>query len=180
MVRGLFEYLYKSDRLILVPHVPEKVKALVQRDPIRFGHKKLFISTTGSGHVSSVKMNGEVWPYHTQNEITLPYDRTPDVAKIEITHGYFALPITAKAAAKDEDVSLPAQWAAKVEKLKTYEERPDYLGAHARLTHRAIDVVAKKKPIVQTLPEASRAAAEKLYIDTANNLYAGFEKAAAQ
>jgi hypothetical protein len=178
-VRGLFEYLYKSDRLVFVPHVPAKVTALVQRDAIRFGSKKLYISTIGSGHVSGVKINGEVWTNHTANEITLPYENTPDEAKIEITLGYDATPFEAKAFAKEEPVELPAEWAAKVEKLTPFEVRDDYVGAHARLAHKAIEMVAKKKPIVETLPEPSKKAAEQLYTDTANRLYDGFVSRAA-
>jgi hypothetical protein len=49
MVRGLFEYLYKSDRLILVPHIPAGVTELQQRDPVRFGTKRLYLSTAGRG-----------------------------------------------------------------------------------------------------------------------------------
>ena len=56
MIRGLFEYQYKADRLILLPHIPTKITQLVQHDPIRFGTKKLFISAaTGTGHVKGSK-----------------------------------------------------------------------------------------------------------------------------
>ncbi len=181
MVRGLFEYLYKSDRLILVPHVPPKVTALVQRDPIRFGGKKLYLSTAGSGHVSAVKINGEVWTDFTPEQITLPFDRTPDEAKIEITLGYDAKRFAAAAIAKEDQPELPAEWQKKVERLLAFEKTaPDgYTKSHARLAREFIEVLPLRKPIVETLPPASKAAAEKLYVDTANKLFDGFERSGA-
>ena len=54
MVRGLFEYIYKSDRLILVPRVPPGILELEQRFAIRFGAKRLWLASVGSGPVSGV------------------------------------------------------------------------------------------------------------------------------
>ncbi len=43
-VRGLFEYVYKSDRLILYPHIPPSISEYSQTESIRFGSKRITIS----------------------------------------------------------------------------------------------------------------------------------------
>jgi hypothetical protein len=87
LVRGLFEYIYGADSLTLHPHVPPGVTELHQKDPIRFGTKKLYLSTFGAGPVTSVMVNGSAWEAHDESSITLPYDEMPDVASIEIGLG---------------------------------------------------------------------------------------------
>jgi hypothetical protein len=57
-VRGLFEYLYKADRLEVIPHVPAGISRLEQKFPIRFGQKKVFLSANGIGPVTGVRING--------------------------------------------------------------------------------------------------------------------------
>jgi hypothetical protein len=92
MIRGLFEYLYKSDKLILIPHIPPGISRLMQKDPIRFGAKKLYLSVAGKGQVTGVRINGEEWLDFTPTQITLPYEKLPDQARIEITLGSQAAP----------------------------------------------------------------------------------------
>ncbi len=60
---------------------------LRQKDPIRFGTKKLYLSTFGSGPVSAVRVNGAPWPAHDAESVTLAYDKTPDTAAVEIYLG---------------------------------------------------------------------------------------------
>src|SRR6185295_8870405 len=82
MIRGLFEYLYQADRLILIPHIPAGITRLEQKDPIRFGGKRLFLSTIGQGHVTAVELNGQVWTDFTPERITLPFDQMLDESHI--------------------------------------------------------------------------------------------------
>ncbi|MDQ1256888.1 MAG: hypothetical protein QG656_1488, partial [Candidatus Hydrogenedentes bacterium] len=72
-IRGLFEYLYAADGLTLVPHIPPSVTALEQRFPIRFGAKRLYLSTRGAGPITAVLVNGQPWAKHDARTISLPY-----------------------------------------------------------------------------------------------------------
>lgn len=58
-LRGLFEYVYTAEGLRLFPHIPSGIKSLQQKFPVYFGEKKIYISTSGSGDVTSVKVNGK-------------------------------------------------------------------------------------------------------------------------
>jgi hypothetical protein len=158
----------------------------VQHDPVRFGNKRLTISTRGSGHVSAVSINGEAWTEFNEKEITLPFDRTPDKAKIEITLGYDAKPFEAAAATKpaEDEPELAPAWAAKVARLEKFiktQPAGSYEAAHARLAMDAIKVIPLRKAWVEAhpeakLPEASATAAEQSYVDAANKLFSGIEK----
>jgi hypothetical protein len=177
MVRGLFEYLYKSDRLILVPHVPPGVTELQQQDPVRFGTKRLYLSTAGSGHITKVTVNGNVWTEFTPTEVTLSYHATPDEACVAITLGYPDKPAEEVKVAKAEEKPLPKDADARVVKLRAFRDAvksldlaADYELAHARLAEQAILV---KPTLPDEVAEASRPAAIKLYEDAAKKLYDG-------
>ena len=87
MVRGLFEYLYRADGLTLVPHVPPGITRLEQDFPIRFGTKRLYLATIGSGPVTAVSVNGKPWESFDAESVRLPYDQTPDEAVVQIVLG---------------------------------------------------------------------------------------------
>jgi hypothetical protein len=86
-VRGLFEYIYRADSLTLYPHVPPAITELRQKDPIRFGAKKLYLSTYGAGPVSQVRLDGSPWDLHDAESVTLPYADLPDEAAVAIYLG---------------------------------------------------------------------------------------------
>jgi hypothetical protein len=185
-IRGLFEYLYKSDRLILVPHIPPKITQLEQRDPIRFGTKKIYLSTAGSGHIARVTINGNVWTAFTPTEITLPYDPLPAEAKVAITLGYPDTPATEMNLLKAEEESpLPKEVDARAlglrqfrQALKKLEIDAAYESEHARLAEQAFAVIPLRNKLLaekqlEPLPEPAAMAAEKLYAETAEKLYAG-------
>ena len=86
-VRGLFEYLYRADGLTLIPHVPPGITRLEQRFPIRFGAKKLYLSTVGTGPITGVWVNGDGWPHFDGGSVLLPYEDTPDAAHVQIAFG---------------------------------------------------------------------------------------------
>lgn len=87
MIRGLFEYSYRADGLVLLPHIPPGITRLGQHFPIRFGAKRLYLATTGSGPVTAVLVNGQPWSLFDEKSITLPYGKTPREAVIQIVLG---------------------------------------------------------------------------------------------
>ncbi|MBM4092408.1 MAG: hypothetical protein FJ276_23735 [Planctomycetes bacterium] len=87
MIRGLFEYLYTADGLRIVPHIPPGITELHQRMPIRFGDKRLLLSTYGSGAVTAVRINGRAWSSFDEKSLTLRDADTPVSARIEIALG---------------------------------------------------------------------------------------------
>ena len=87
MIRGLFEYIYKAESLTLIPHIPDGISRLEQHFSIRFGTKKLYLSTTGQGPVTNVRVNGESWDSFDAETIALDYANIPEQAVIRITLG---------------------------------------------------------------------------------------------
>ena len=87
MIRGLFEYVYKADALTLVPHIPPGISRLEQKFPIRFGSKRLYLSISGHGPISKVRVNGKNWALFEAGSVSLPYARIPASATIQILCG---------------------------------------------------------------------------------------------
>lgn len=87
LIRGLFEYRYQADQLVLLPHVPPGITELQQRFPIRFGQKRLLLSTVGHGPITDVTINGEPWRTFDAASVTLAYDKLPPTAQIQILLG---------------------------------------------------------------------------------------------
>jgi hypothetical protein len=87
-IRGLFDCDYRSDRLILRPRVPGSITQYNQKEPIRFGEKKIYLACTNDGpNVKEVKVNGKVVTVASPEQVTLVYDELPATATIEITTG---------------------------------------------------------------------------------------------
>ena len=85
-IRGLFDYDYKSDRLIIRPRIPGSITEYIQNEPVRFGEKSLFLSCKNGGpKISSVKINRKEIKINTPEELALFYNELPDEARIEIT-----------------------------------------------------------------------------------------------
>jgi len=84
-IRGLFDYDYKSDRLVLRPRVPGTITRYTQKEPVRFGEKSIYISCINGGpHVKSVKINGKKVNVVTPEEVVLMYSELPAKAQVEI------------------------------------------------------------------------------------------------
>ncbi|MBK7259622.1 MAG: hypothetical protein IPI01_17830 [Ignavibacteriae bacterium] len=84
-VRGLFDYEYRSDRLILRPRVPGSITYYEQKQSVRFGEKRLFLSCRNGGpRVKAVKVNGRPQEGTTPDEVVLLFATLPDEARIEI------------------------------------------------------------------------------------------------
>jgi hypothetical protein len=119
-IRGLFDYDYKSDRLILRPRVPGSITHYIQKEPVRFGEKSLYISCSNGGpDIKSVSVNGKKLKNSTSQEVVLNYNELPENAKIEIvTKGGWPLD-----EATAEYPVIPALMAENIQK----SELPDTL-----------------------------------------------------
>ena len=85
-IRGLFDLDYRSDCLILRPRIPGSITQYAQKEPVRFGDKKLYLSCNNNGaKVKSLKINGRKTNISSGDEAVLFYDKLPEEAKIEIT-----------------------------------------------------------------------------------------------
>ena len=85
-IRGLFDYDYKSDRIILHPRIPGTITSYNQKEPVRFGDKTLFLSCRNGGpEIKSVKINGKKIKIRSHDELELFYNDLPAVANVEIS-----------------------------------------------------------------------------------------------
>ncbi|MEK7683790.1 MAG: hypothetical protein AAB466_00040 [Verrucomicrobiota bacterium] len=200
LIRGLFEYLYDADRLTLVPHIPGAISELEQRFPIRFGKKQLYLSTAGQGSIAEVQVNGRRWKDHDKKTISLPYEKTPPVARIHILLGSGQPSKTAGVKPAKAPPSLTASNAAPAD-LANLEDRAirlrrfcqslaragwaeSYEAAHARLALDCIATVYERRRLLaegklKVLPPPSQVAADKSYVETAIKLSDGLEAALA-
>jgi hypothetical protein len=194
LIRGLFEYIYRSDGLTLIPHIPTGITELGQKFPIRFGTKKLYLSATGSGKITSVSVNGEAWKSFDAKSISLPYDEIPDTAYIAICLGDAEIrrpepgsqrqvPEFNYPSSGSEFPELDARGAKMrliYARLKEAGLGESYEAAHARLALGYISTVYERRKLqsegkLPQLPEPSQAAADKCYVDTAIKLCDGLE-----
>ncbi len=193
MVRGLFEYLYRAEGLTLVPHLPPGITELQQLFPIRFGRKRLYLSTAGSGPITGVRLNGQPWKRFDATSVSLPYDETPEVARLTILMGGARAPRSVARPAPPPALPTPsasdppvlADLNARAGKLAAFSEalQRDGLGdryeaAHARLAVEWIAMLNQRQRLQaegKLLPLAAeaQAAAEELYRSTASKLCDG-------
>lgn len=200
LIRGLFEYLYRANDLTLLPHIPPGITRLEQTFPIRFGTKRLYLSTNGSGPVTGVCVNGQAWKQYTAQSVTLPYDKTPDVAQISIGLGGarpLATPLPEESLltvppADDAfwdigdsgtgDHELPLRIAAFYRALCEAGLGDSLEAQHARLAIAYFPAIHTRKKmlangIIPKLVAVSQAAADASYIETMKKLCAGLEAA---
>ena len=204
LIRGLFEYLYRADALVIYPHIPPGITDLQQRFPIRFGRKQLYLSTAGAGPVTTVVINGRAWTTHDGASITLPYDRMPNRATIAIgLGGAAARPVaTPKTdgllpSAPSSDLSLGktkpfpdvSSLGPRVARLRGFYEDlvgvglgESYEAAHARLVVRCLEASHRRLKMLadgELKPLASaesQHAADKSYFVTAARHCEGLER----
>jgi hypothetical protein len=85
-IRGLFDYDYRYDRLILRPRIPGSIAYYSQKQPVRFGEKRIYLSCRNGGpDVKSVTINGKAMEITTPEEVVLMFSELPVSARIEIT-----------------------------------------------------------------------------------------------
>jgi hypothetical protein len=198
-MRGLFEYLYSAEELRLVPHVPSGVTELTQHDPVRFGRKRLLISTRGKGAVTGVRLNGRQWRRFDAQSVFLPYERLPELARVEILLGQ-AKPSRGNetdsrrvGASRDWVPTLAAlseeaplrDWRRKLELFQHALEKSRFgdtrEAAHARLALDAIEQVGLRRRLqaagaIQALPKESQAAADRSFVEAATRLCDGLAR----
>lgn len=85
-VRGLFDYEYRADKLILRPRIPGSIKEYTQYEPVRFGEKKLYLSCINGGpKIKSITIDGQAIHSSSTDEVALLFSELPSEAKIVIT-----------------------------------------------------------------------------------------------
>ncbi len=190
LIRGLFEYLYRSDSLTLIPHIPPNITELEQRFPIRFGKKRLYLSTAGSGPITAVWVNEKPWSTFDSKSITLAEANTPNIAYIRIALGGAKLttrPATQPAETQPESqpATSPAPSTRQIERfLKLARARglgEGYEVAHAELIVACIAALHERQNLLArgklpALAEPARSAADKSYADTITRLMEGLDK----
>jgi hypothetical protein len=205
LVRGLFEYVYRADGLTLIPHIPPGITELDQRFPIRFGTRRLYLSTSGSGPVTAVTLNDREWKAFDAHSVRFSHEDLPPVAQVHIVLGDSSAartrrppapppqPTTLPAAEAPQATTLPAQGAPPPEleqravRLRRLHAQlveaglgATYEAAHVRLALECIATVTRRQKLLADgkltpLPEPARTAADQQYLDTALRLCDGWD-----
>ena len=191
-VRGLFEYIYKADSLILYPHVPSTISEYSQKEPVRFGEKRILLSIKNGGpRVKSLRVNGADWKVNAVDCVALPYDALPKLANVEIEMTGGWPPRTVKASSADQSkpafkpADLPEPMAkalgivAAMQKAIAKEPGADYERTFLSEIVQAFDAY-RERAARDAAGEYSRFKPEKraeilkLYEDAAMGAYKGF------
>jgi hypothetical protein len=191
LLRGLFEYLYRADALVLRPHIPPGITRLEQRFPIRFGVKQLYLASVGTGPVTGVTIDGKAWSQFDGDSITLPYDAVPEMTSIVVGLGgadpgtvVFQPPAESPAAATwnpPSAIGEAAKWLPIfIAKMSAAGLSEKYEARHATLVAQYADMIEKRKEMLaggelKPLPEPAQAAADRSYEDTIVKLCQGLE-----
>jgi len=197
-IRGLFDYEYRADRLVLRPRLPKSISEFVQKEPIRFGEKKVYISCRNGGmKVKSITIDGKPLNVDSPEAAVLPFDALSASAKVEIvTDGGWgednapsvapALPAIVKIAAAsraDLPASLKKPYAVlkAFEKALTNEPNAEFERAFLRETLNAIEAWRARTTIepegcFRPMTVEKRNAIVNFYERAATQMYAGFSK----
>lgn len=194
MIRGLFEYLYRADGLTLIPHIPAGIIELHQRFPIRFGRKRLYLSTVGQGRIRTVLVNGKDWKWHDEVSVFLPYERTPEAATVQVVLGDAktarilkpTVPVSAKTVLRNFSESSASglltalreqlvPFARLLRRLQEENLSNTYESAHAQLILTQWLTILERLNLQRAgrlarLPEQSQVAADRSYVDTLTRL----------
>jgi hypothetical protein len=183
-MRGLFEYLYNADGMVLVPHIPPGITELHQHDPARLGKSEVYLSTYGTGPISAVKVNGRTWKQFDAERVTLPAERLPRVVRVQVALGKTKIPKLKTLPGRELDLkNVPPDPRAVA--LSRFLERArkaglDHRGevAHARLALECFGtaearIAGQKNRTIKSLPEPAQTAAAKAYENAAIRLHQG-------
>ena len=197
MIRGLFAYKYNAEGLRLVPQIPPGITALDQHFPVRFGHKKVYLSSTGTGPIASVLINDQQWKHFDARSVWLPYEQTPAEARVQVVLGNAAPRKLPETQMRDDVimVSPPETMPAELATLRDRASRftafygaliraglgECYEAAHAKLAADCVATIENRQRMlaekkIPVLPAVSQTAADKLYVDTARKLADGLEQ----
>lgn len=194
MLRGLYEYVYSADSLTLFPHIPNGVTQLIQRFPIRFGTKRLFISASGNGPVQKVFVDGKPWTDFNAKSVTLAFDALSEMSRIHLVlaGGSETIPkIVPDAPPLPTDNQIDsigqsdlcdALRATRDFYMQLQKEglENSYLGAHARLVLDYVGTILERQKrladgTLAPLPKKTQAAADRSYFETMKKLLAGLQ-----
>jgi len=201
MIRGLFEYIYKADSLILVPHIPQKISRLRQHFPVRWGTKRLFISSMGQGPIRSVELNGEKYPHFTEQKVSFNYDSLDtdnfisimmgDIRKTEQENRRYDLSARLESSliiSPETDMGIFESDSLFCAVRVFFENchadaalRDSYESRHAGLAVAAANAFAQRRLLIENgqlspLPDVSCQAADDLYLTTVKNLVKGLSE----
>lgn len=196
-VRGLFDYEYRFDRLVLRPRVPAGITEYVQRHPVRFGAKTLYLSCRNHGpRIKSVTVNGKTVKVESPDAAVLPYDKLPAQATIAIvTEGGWGAEPMAPAAPRAQDTPAAAVPQAQLpeslkktyavltamKRLMAQEPIGDYDQAFVRESLGAIEAWQGRGAVEQPgffrpMTDAKRTSILKFYENTALRMYEGLAR----
>ncbi|MCC6445805.1 MAG: hypothetical protein IT210_20415 [Armatimonadetes bacterium] len=190
-VRGLFEYLYRADGLRLRPHIPPGITRLEQKFPIRFGQKRLYLATTGSGPITGVRINGKPWQSFDAASVFLPdSEEIPETACIRIGLGgsepeEFAPAKPVEIRRPDPQDERLKEWAERITRFRNLLLEADlqdiYEEAHARLALECMAAAESRRQMkaegrIELLPEPSRSAADESFATAALRICEGLQK----
>ena len=201
-VRGLFDYEYRSDRLILRPRVPGCITQYTQKQPVRFGEKRLYLSCrNGGAKITSATVNGKAMKVTSPDGLALVYEELPAEATIEITTAggwpkepsttaYPVLPALVptnnqKAAATaelPESLKRPLAVFSAMNKLLAGEPAADYERAFVAAAVESCEVYRMRVAMdpgpgyYRSITPQRKAAINKFYEETALRMYSGFAK----
>lgn len=95
-VRGLFEWIYKSDRVVLYPHIPDGVTFYRQKEPVWFGGKRITVAClNGAGPIDTVTVNGTPAAVTDSDHFSLLYSQLPEIAHVVVVMKDAPLPPSA-------------------------------------------------------------------------------------
>jgi hypothetical protein len=194
MIRGLFEPVYDAEGVTIYPHVPSGITELHEREPIRLGSKRIYFQTIGAGAIASVTLNGRAWDHHDAKIIRLPFDQTPDEARLVIAFGD-AKPEQLSSAQFEDSKPPRAAYATtqgtatQVDRLNRFiaamkqqklGERWEVSQAEVALDLRAAGAERTRlihAKLIAALAEASEKAADETYTRDFKKLYDGLDQA---
>jgi hypothetical protein len=198
-IRGIFDYEYRSDQLIIRPRVPQSIKEYVQKRPVRFGTKKIYLSCLNNGpKIESVKINSKALKINSSNEINLIYENLPAEARVEIltsgewpaepaTADYPQIPALELAGTVADVYSLPETLKKPYKLLTammTYLEKDQYGSFDKAFVAAALESIndcIKRQAIdsgagyYRPITASRKEGILKFYEKTALSMYAGFE-----
>lgn len=195
MIRGLYEYVYSAEGLKIVPQIPSGITQIEQRFPIRFGPRRIYLRTTGSGPVTAVRVNNKAWELFGADSVFLPDDgRTPKAARVEIARGGALLggewqPDLDRERPPASSAQVAPQREPLLERISKMQDRLVAIGAgesyeaqHARLALACAATVIQRERMqaegrLQPLADAvSQAAADQSYRETVSRLAQGLQE----
>ncbi len=87
LVRGLFEYDYRSDGLRIRPHLPPGITRYVQKKAVMFRDTRVYLTVTGNGKIVSAQANNKPCDIDTDGWIELKNLDQNKIVTVEIVCG---------------------------------------------------------------------------------------------